>query len=157
MKRAENDKRTSPPPGGGGGKRPGGDDSPQGPYAALAADLAGAIPAALKDGADAADGAARLHALLAGRDDYAEFCRWLAGNGGTKRMIAAAALYAGGDITSRADPLKWAGSLVPGKAGEIYKNDVRLIAQALQPVWEASGYPGQPSQASSDHREAVPS
>ena len=140
------------PPGGGGGEQPPG-GAARGEYARLAEDLAEAIPAAVSGDVTAAQ---RMHALLASRTDYEEFCRWLAGNGGPKRMMAAAALYAGGDIKARAGVQKWIAGLVPGQAGRPDKAEILRIAQALEPVWTAEGYPGDRS-AISPTSEAVPS
>ena len=124
-------------------------------YAQLAGDLTEAIPAALS-GSPA--GAQRLHTVLASRDDYDELCGWLGRNGGAKRMMAATALYAGGDIESRVTAQRWIAALVDGPAGKVDKSDIRRIAQALEPVWDAERYPGgEPSASSSQISQAVPS
>ena len=131
------DKRKPHPRPGGGGQAGRG-------HAQLAEELSDAIPAAL-GGSDEA--ARRVHTLLAGRDDYPALCLWLARSGriGAKRMMAAAALYATGGLnqTARAQARDWLTRQVPGRAGQVDRAEIRLIAQALEPVWETERYPGQ--------------
>jgi hypothetical protein len=124
-----------PKPGGGGGTGPRG-------YAQVVEELTAAIPAALARNQDAA---CRVHAVLAGRDDYPALCRALARNAprGAKRMMAAIALYAAGDLAARTAARDWIAGQVPGQAGEVDRAEIRIIAQALGPVWEAERYPGQ--------------
>jgi hypothetical protein len=139
----QRDKHKPPPGRGGGGPAGRG-------HAQLAEELSDAIPAAL-GGSDEA--ARRVHALLAGRDDYPALCLWLARSGriGAKRMMAAAALYATGglDQVARSQARDWLTRQVPGRAGQVDRAEIRLIAQALGPVWETERYPGQPGASAS--------
>ena len=122
-------------------RRGGGGPGPRG-YAQVVEELTAAIPAALARNQDAA---CRVHAVLAGRDDYPALCRALARNAprGAKRMMAAIALYATGDLAARTAARDWIAGQVPGQAGEVDRAEIRIIAQALGPVWEAERYPGQ--------------
>lgn len=123
-----------------GGGRGGGSGGQRGSrvYDPLADDLASAIPLAVSGDLGAAQA---IHQLLSGRSDYTALCQWLAINGGTKRMMTAVALYAVGHIKARTDVITWVAAQVPGDAGKIDRTEVRVIAQALEPVWAAGGVP----------------
>jgi hypothetical protein len=135
----EQKEKPRPRAGGGGGSGPRG-------YAQVVDELTAAIPAALGGSEDAAR---RVHAALAGRDDYPALCRALARNAprGAKRMMAAIALYATGDLAARTAARDWIASQVPGQAGDVDRAEIRIIAQALGPAWEAERYPGQAEDA----------
>jgi hypothetical protein len=79
----------------------------------------------------------RLDQLLADRTDYAELASSLGRDGqrGTKTLLAAVALYAGGDLSSRAAAGRWIADQVPDPARRPDKAEIRRMAHRLEPAW----------------------
>jgi hypothetical protein len=101
-------------------------------------ELANAVTQAMRQG-----NGEQVHELLAARSDYAGLVHWAARNGGTKRLMAAAALYAvDGAIASPTWGARWISQIVPGKQGEVDKAEFRRVRELIGPVWSARNYTG---------------
>jgi hypothetical protein len=117
-----------------------GDERDGGSYTEFAGELSRAVR--MQGG----QGTARLHALLAGRDDHAALATALGrqardGKPGAKRLLILTALYATGRLDSPAAVAAWIAGIVPGQPGRVAKAEIRRARDRLAPHWRAHNYP----------------
>jgi len=86
-----------------------------------------------------ADGAS-VHALLAGRDDYADLACEAASRGKPKRLLALIGLYATRQLGSPTAATQWIAEHVEGPGGQVDRNEVRQVRRIIEQVWADRGY-----------------